>query len=141
MGTSDQKYNISFQVVDHLPPSDPITISWGIIEQVRIPENEIEIDEILENLENFQNEGDWPFVENIEELTVMNEQPKTDVQVRFFFVCLRHWPKSFERDFKIESLGQKCENQIAKSNHFKGNSIFKSNQIFNVLKHDLNEPF
>jgi len=50
-GASDQKYNLSFQVVQGLPPSDPVTMSWGTIEKVRNNKCEISsIDDILSEI-------------------------------------------------------------------------------------------
>ena len=41
LGPSDLKYSVAFKVAEGLPPSDPIPMSWGIIEQVREKSDQI----------------------------------------------------------------------------------------------------
>ena len=100
-GASDQKYNLSFQVVQGLPPSDPVTMSWGTIEKIRdktygtppIDNILFEITRYSKSLEHQnsfstgsrQKSKVWPFIKedvnNIE--WTPSVQPRTDVQVRF----------------------------------------------------------
>ncbi len=89
--SADTKYHLSFQVAQDLPLSEPFVMSWGIIEQVRDKSAKIPpIDEIIENVSGFETCPRWPYVipnlagtmDTMEE-AVMNEQPKTDVQVNF----------------------------------------------------------
>ena len=90
LGTSDQKYHIAFKVVDSLPPSEPIPMSWGIIEQVRDKQQDYvqKIDQIVRDIPTFgQYDCDkrWPYIEGMPTKIcwATNEQPKTDVQVNF----------------------------------------------------------
>ena len=102
LGTSDQKYNVAFKVVDELPPSDPIPMSWGVIEQVKNKEKyEIteSIEVILESITklnpwidekmklNGEDEKQWPFIPSPDfpkdMCWAVNDQPKTDVQVNY----------------------------------------------------------
>ena len=100
-GASDQKYNLSFQVVQGLPPSDPVTMSWGTIEKIRDKTYETPpIDDILFEITRYSkpsasqklvcrgsqsNSKVWPFIKddvtNIEWTPSL--QPRTDVQIRF----------------------------------------------------------
>ena len=90
LGPSDQKYQIAFKVVDTLPPSEPIPMSWGIIEQVREKQvdDQIGIDQIIREIPTFGQydcEKRWPYIEDIPAKIcwATNDQPKTDVQVNF----------------------------------------------------------
>ena len=100
-GASDQKYNLSFQVVPGLPPSDPVTMSWGTIEKIRDKSYDTPpIDDILCHISRYakstgteertlditkESSKLWPYinveVDNIE--WAPSVQPRTDVQVRF----------------------------------------------------------
>ena len=86
-GPSDQKYTLSFQVVEDVPPSDPVGMSWGTIEQVRDREYDPPpIDKVLSDVEKFKDGcGDkpWPFVGGTIRSWTASSQPKTDVQVNF----------------------------------------------------------
>ena len=88
LGPSDLKYSVAFKVVEGLPPSDPIAMSWGIIEQVRekcdlVPS----IDEVIRQVPSFadSSKSTWPFIASRQPVDswVASEQPKTDVQVNF----------------------------------------------------------
>ena len=101
-GASDQKYNLLFQVVPGLPPSDPVTMSWGTIEKIRNKTYETpSIDEVLSEITKYAKSATlqgrytvidskpfskiWPYLNedfsNIE--WAPSAQPRTDVQVRF----------------------------------------------------------
>ncbi len=92
-GPSDQKYNVSFKVADDLPTSEPIQMSWGLIERVREEqpvEMSCQIDQIVSDLPKLgllSLETRWPFVDlsPLPPLTSwqLNDQSKTDVQVNF----------------------------------------------------------
>ena len=92
-GTSDQKYSLYFQVVQGLPPSDPVAMSWGTIERIRDKNYEApSIDEILSNISSYRkgilpNRGGkpWPYTDDgidVDEW-LPSVQPRTDVKVRF----------------------------------------------------------
>jgi vacuolar protein sorting-associated protein 13B len=94
LGPSDLKYSIAFQVVDNLPPSDPIAMSWGIIEQVREREESTPaktIDDLVREISSYGEEESansrWPYIATANAANVASwlpsEQPKTDVQVNF----------------------------------------------------------
>ena len=95
LGPSDLKYSVAFKVVESLPPSDPIAMSWGIIEQVRERGDHVPpIDEIVRQVPSFAPDSDsgssssksaWPFVASRQTVDswATSEQPKTDVQVNF----------------------------------------------------------
>ncbi|TRY71636.1 hypothetical protein TCAL_05294 [Tigriopus californicus] len=90
---SDQKYNLSFKVVESLPASNPVPMSWGMIEQVRHgkPEPFVDIDEIIQSVPKLGSQHldtEWPFINDPDmKLPLLdwdiNEQPKTEVQVNF----------------------------------------------------------
>ncbi len=95
-GASDQKYNVALKVADDLPASDPIGMSWGIIEQVRDQADlgDPSLDEIIARIPKFgllNLETSWPFLGGGEQASptssltswTVNPQPKTDVQVTF----------------------------------------------------------
>lgn len=95
-GASDQKYDVSFKVVDDLPASDAITMSWGIIEQVRDASPQVlDIDDIISEVPKLSEKGNqclWPYIldkaDQNGQLIVSsgwesNIQPNTDVQVNF----------------------------------------------------------
>lgn len=86
--SADTKYNLSFQVADNLPPSEPFLLSWGIIEQVRDKNYKVpSIDSVREDISSFMigkpdHHIKWPFTDNGLVLSDSgNEQPKTEVQV------------------------------------------------------------
>lgn len=90
---SDQKYDLSFKVVESLPASNPVPMSWGMIEQVRHgkPEPMVDIDEIIQSVPKLGSQHldtEWPFINDPDmKLSLLewaiNEQPKTEVQVNF----------------------------------------------------------
>lgn len=94
LGPSDQKYHVAFKVVDDLPPSEPVSMSWGIIEQVRGKEEaKMTIDEVVRAVPGYgtweqQEDRRWPFLDSEEDdplprnmVWATNAQPQTDVQV------------------------------------------------------------
>ena len=90
LGPSDQKYHIAFKVVDSLPPSEPIPMSWGISEQVREKQHDHveDIDRIIREIPTYGQydcEKRWPYIPDMpaQICWAANEQPKTDVQVNF----------------------------------------------------------
>ena len=91
LGPSDLKYSVAFKVVEGLPPSDPIAMSWGIIEQVREKCDPVSsIDDIIRRVPSFaadSSKSTWPFIASRQpqpvDSWVASEQPKTDVQVNF----------------------------------------------------------
>ena len=88
LGPSDLKYSIAFKVVEGLPPSDPIPMSWGIIEQVREKSDQVpSIDDVIRQVPSFadSSKSRWPFIAPRQPVDswVASEQPKTDVQVNF----------------------------------------------------------
>ncbi len=76
LGASDLKYNVSLKVSDDLPASEPIAMSWGIVERVRARDGQqqqqrqllgekVSVDEILASVSKFGLpllETSWPFV-------------------------------------------------------------------------------
>ena len=84
--SADTKYHLRFIVAKNLPPSEPVLLSWGIIEQVRDKSYNVgSIDCILEELhQTNQAITKWPFMDGLTiEGHEINDQPKTDVQVTF----------------------------------------------------------
>lgn len=79
----DTKYLLSFKVSDQLPASEPFLLSWGIIEQVKDKDYKVpSIDEAIQGIKNLdQKDNRWPYVDNFTPANVLNDQPKTDVQV------------------------------------------------------------
>ena len=99
-GPSDQKYSLSFQVVQGLPPSDPVLMSWGTIEKIRDKSYETpSIDDVLSDIASyrktsnpstcdisFQNKQSsklWPYLKEYIMEWAPSIQPRTDVQIRF----------------------------------------------------------
>ena len=88
LGPSDLKYSVAFKVAEGLPPSDPIPMSWGIIEQVREKSDRIpSIDDVIRQVPSFADSSNsaWPFIASRQPVDswAASEQPKTDVQVNF----------------------------------------------------------
>lgn len=88
LGPSDLKYSVAFKVAEGLPPSDPIPMSWGIIEQVREKSDQIpSIDDVIRQVPSFadSSKSAWPFIASRQPVDswAASEQPKTDVQVNF----------------------------------------------------------
>uniref|UniRef100_A0A0K2T0P4 Chorein N-terminal domain-containing protein n=1 Tax=Lepeophtheirus salmonis TaxID=72036 RepID=A0A0K2T0P4_LEPSM len=81
------QYAISFKVCQELPSSEPIQISWGMIEKIRKVQNNkdkkdessISIDEMICKIPSIK-EPNWLISQSFSSL---NEQPKTDVQISF----------------------------------------------------------
>ena len=85
--SADTKYHLRFIVSKDLPPSEPVMLSWGIIEQVRNKNYHCQsIDTILKELHdtNQPSNAKWPFMDDVTiDANEYNDQPKTDVQVTF----------------------------------------------------------
>ena len=65
-GPSEQKYSLSFQADDGLPPSDPVTMSWGTVEQIKDKAAPTpSIDAILDMVPSYHlhrsDPKDWPY--------------------------------------------------------------------------------
>lgn len=97
LGPSDIKYAVNLKVSEEYPATEELSMSWGMIEQVRQQEGKgdvtADIDELVEELINksARNGSDvWPFIidDTIPETRSpstwkTNVQPKTDIRVRF----------------------------------------------------------
>ena len=64
-GPSEQKYSLSFQADDGLPPSDPVTMSWGTVEQIKdkaapTPSIDAILDMVLLDLHR-SDPKEWPY--------------------------------------------------------------------------------